>query len=63
MSGCPQIRELKNGEYQVELPIPGHPMPHIVRNDFSSEENAQRWIESDDGKTVIQQIKDRYFNR
>jgi len=50
------IQELKDGTYQVNVQIPGHPLHHAAKSDFSSIEAAQGWVHSDLGNAVIRAI-------
>jgi hypothetical protein len=53
-------QELKDGTYQVHLPLRGHGLPHVVKGDFATQEAAERWISSEGGRTVIAAIIARY---
>jgi hypothetical protein len=51
---------VKDGTYQVKVPLVGHALPHVLPHEFQSQEAAERWIESPDGRALIKQVRDKY---
>jgi hypothetical protein len=56
----PFVKPLKDGTYQVKVPIPNHPLPHVAKDGFVSEDSAQDWIESEEGKAIAEKIIAKY---
>jgi hypothetical protein len=44
------------GTYEVLVPIPGRVRPHRVPLQFETQEHAENWIHSADGKEAIHQL-------
>jgi hypothetical protein len=51
---------VKDGTYQVKVPLSGNALPHVLPHQFPSQEAAEQWIESADGRAVIKQVRDKY---
>ena len=47
------------GTYEVLVPAPDRAKPHRVPLQFESQENAESWIHSPDGKEMIDQLLGR----
>ena len=47
------------GTYEVLVPAPDRVKPHRVPLQFDSQENAESWIHSPDGKEMIDQLLGR----
>ena len=47
------------GTYEVLVPAPDRAKPHRVPLQFESQENAETWIHSPDGKEMIDQLLGR----
>jgi len=56
----PFVRELKDGTFQVTVDIPGHGLSHVVKDGFTSEKDAQHWIDGEEGKSTVQQFIARF---
>jgi hypothetical protein len=50
------IQELKDGTFQINLFLPGSPLPHATKGGFHSEQAAERWRDSDLGTSIIKSI-------
>jgi hypothetical protein len=50
----------KNGEWEVRLPIPGHPQPDAHPTCHKTKEAADRWIASPDGRKWEEQKLAKY---
>ena len=59
----PYADMVKDGTYQVKLPLAGHALPHVFPYEFHSKEAAERWIESPEGRDLIEQVRDKYAPR
>ena len=47
------------GTYEVLVPAPDRAKPHRVPLQFESQENAESWIHSPDGREMIDQLLGR----
>jgi antibiotic biosynthesis monooxygenase (ABM) superfamily enzyme len=47
------------GTYEVLVPAPDRAKPHRVPLQFETQENAETWIHSEDGKEMIGQLLGR----
>jgi hypothetical protein len=56
----PYAEMVKDGTYQVKVPLSGNALPHVLPHQFPSQEAAEQWIESADGRAVIKQVRDKY---
>jgi len=44
------------GSYEVFVPAPGRARPHRVPLQFATQENAESWIHSPEGKETIEEL-------
>jgi hypothetical protein len=59
----PYTDTVKDGTYQVKVPLAGHALPHVFPHEFHSKEAAEKWIESSEGGDLIKQVRDKYAPR
>ncbi len=59
----PYADMVKDGTYQVKVPLVGHALPHIFSHEFPSKEAGEKWIESPEGRDLIKQLRDKYAPR
>jgi hypothetical protein len=59
----PYVEMVKDGPYQVKVPIAGHAMPHVFPHEFHSKESAENWIETPSGLDLIKQVEEKYTLR
>jgi hypothetical protein len=57
-----EVREKKSG-FRVEVPLPDHPIPHILKGDFQTEEGAKAWAESSEGQTLTAKHGELWWQR
>ena len=44
------------GSYEVFVPTPGRARPHRVPLQFATQENAESWIHSPEGRETIEEL-------
>jgi hypothetical protein len=59
----PYAEMVKDGTYQVKVPLAGHALPHVFPNEFPSQETAERWIASPEGRDLTKKVRDKYSPR
>jgi hypothetical protein len=58
-----EVCELKDGTFQVVVPIPDQPLPHKLPYEFISEAAAETWIASAEGEKIIAQVIEKHVKR
>lgn len=56
----PYVKLVKDGTYQVNVPLVGHPLPHMFPDEFRTEMEAQTWLKSPTGRELVQKVRDKY---
>jgi hypothetical protein len=56
----PYAEMVKDGTYQVKVPIAGHPLPHVFPNEFRTKEEAETWLKSPTGRELVQKVRAKY---
>jgi hypothetical protein len=59
-AGAPYVEMIKNGTYQVKVPLIGHALPHVLPCEFLTQEAGEQWLESPEGRARIKQVRDEY---
>jgi transcriptional regulator with XRE-family HTH domain len=57
-----EVLEIKSG-YQVQVALPGHALPHVLKDDFLTEEGATAWAESAEGQKYVSELGERWWRR
>jgi hypothetical protein len=52
----PYVQMQKNGAYRVAVPLDGHALPHIFPQEFSTEQEGIRWLESSECQSLVQKV-------
>ena len=56
----PYVEMVKDGTYQVRVPVKGHALPHVFPYEFRTEEEAKTWLKSPTGCELVQKVRDKY---
>ena len=57
-----EVLEIKSG-YQVQVALPGHALPRVLKDVFSTEQGATDWAESADGQKCVSELGERWWRR
>jgi len=57
-----EILETKSG-YQVQVALPGHALPRVLKDNFSTEQGATDWAESAEGQKFVSDLGERWWRR
>jgi hypothetical protein len=60
MERAAYVHMLKNGAYQIKVPLIGHTIPHVLSYEFYSREAAETWMESPKGRDLIKQVREKF---
>ena len=52
----PYTSMVKDGTYQVKVPLVGHALPHVFPHVFHSQDAAEKWMQSAEGGDLIKQV-------
>jgi hypothetical protein len=52
----PYVEMVKDGTYQVKVPLVGHALPHVLPHEFGSQEEGERWLKSPEGRELVSQL-------
>jgi len=53
----PYVQMIKDGTFQVNVPIAGSPFPHVLPDVFRTEEEAETWLDSPIGRELVQKVR------
>jgi hypothetical protein len=53
----PSVAKVKDGTFEVRVPITGHAFPHVLANSFNTEEEARAWLRSNDSKAAVTAVR------
>jgi hypothetical protein len=57
----PIISPVKDGTYEIKIPIVGGAFPaHVLPYSFPTEEKARTWLLSPDGETIVEGVREKY---
>jgi hypothetical protein len=56
----PYVQMVKDGTYQVKVPLVGHAFPHALPQVFYCQEDGEHWMESPPGRELIKQVRDKF---
>ena len=57
-----EVIETRSG-YQVQVALPGHALPRVLKDVFSTEQGATDWAESADGQKCVSELGERWWRR
>jgi hypothetical protein len=56
----PYVEEIKDGTFQVNVPVVGRALPHVLPNEFRTAEEAETWLKGPEGRELVQKVRDKY---
>jgi hypothetical protein len=56
----PYVEMVKDGTYQVKVPLAGHALPHVLPGEFPSKEEGESWLQSPTGRELVKLVRDKY---
>jgi hypothetical protein len=56
----PYVEMVKDGTYQVKVPLTGHALPHVFPHEFRTEEEGEGWLTSAAGRELVQRVRNKY---
>jgi hypothetical protein len=56
----PCVEMVKDGTYQVKVPLAGRVLPHVLPDEFRSKEEGESWLESPTGRELAKLVRDKY---
>jgi hypothetical protein len=54
------VEMVKDGTYEVKVPVAGRAFPHVLPHEFRTKEEAETWVKSPAGCALVQKIRDKY---
>ena len=57
-----EVIETRSG-YQVQVALPGHALPRVLKDVFSTEQGATDWAESAEGQKFVSDLGERWWRR
>ncbi|WP_315729098.1 hypothetical protein [Bradyrhizobium sp. SZCCHNS2015] len=56
----PYVQELKDGTYEVHIPLAGHSLAHKYPQVYHTSEEAEAWLKSSEGRQFVDKVRNRY---
>ncbi len=59
----PYVEMVKDGTYQVKVPLAGHALPQVFLCEFHTKEEGETWLKSPTGRELVRKVRDKYAPR
>jgi transcriptional regulator with XRE-family HTH domain len=56
----PIVSMVKDGTYEIRIPIPGRARPHLLPRSFQTEDLAHGWLQSSEGAALVDRVRGKY---
>jgi hypothetical protein len=56
----PYVQMVKDGTYQVKVPLSRHALSHVLPQEFRSREEGENWLKSSRGRKIVKLIRAKY---